>query len=259
MGPLVEGVDHVYVPMTDAGAAFTVLTEHLELPVLWPFTSFGSFSSGGVSVGSIKLELIDANPVSPWSLAHHPPRIQGVAFRPARPVDATYLAELQERGLACSEPEHFERDGRPAWTNVYLTDMLSDTSGAFVCDYHLPGPKDLGLRQRVLEECDGGRLGIVDVVELVILTRDAAAARDRWQRLLDPLQPVPPLSWHPGVGPAITVREGDEERVGHLVLAVRSPARAEEVWGAADPVLRQLPLRFTGAGTMRGSAASARC
>jgi hypothetical protein len=56
MRSLVDGVDHVFVPMSDASAAFAVLTERLKLPVLWPFTSFGAFSSGGVSVGSIKLE-----------------------------------------------------------------------------------------------------------------------------------------------------------------------------------------------------------
>ena len=69
MGSLVDGVDHVYVPMTDASAAFAVLTEQLRLPVMWPFTSFGGFSSGGVSVGSIKLEVIETNPTTPWSSA----------------------------------------------------------------------------------------------------------------------------------------------------------------------------------------------
>jgi hypothetical protein len=54
-GSLVDGVDHVYVPMADAKAAFAVVAEQLQLPALWPFTSFGEFSSGGVSVGSIKL------------------------------------------------------------------------------------------------------------------------------------------------------------------------------------------------------------
>lgn len=245
MGPLVDGVDHVYVPMAEAATGFGMLTEELGLPVLWPFSSFGSFSSGGVSVGSVKLEIIDSNAVTPWSEAHRPPRIQGIAFRPSRPVDQVYLTELDQRGIGHSEPAHFERDGRPAWTNVYLTDLVSESAGAFVCDYHLPGPKDIARRRQALADCGGGRLGILDAVELVVVTRDVTAARDRWQALFDPLQPVPPMRWRPAVGPAVTLSEGDEERVGHLLLAVRSPAEAHEVWRTASPALRQLPLRLT--------------
>ena len=44
---LVEGVDHVYVPMIDAAASFAVLSDGWGLPVLWPFTSFGSFPAVG--------------------------------------------------------------------------------------------------------------------------------------------------------------------------------------------------------------------
>jgi hypothetical protein len=254
MGPVVEGIDHVYVPMTDATAAFAALTEDLGLPVLWPFTSFGSFSSGGVSLGNIKLEVIDDNPDAPWSRAQQPPRVQGIALRPARDVDEGYLAELEARRLPHSAPSHFERGGRPAWTNVYFQDLVGEEAGAFVCDYHLPEPKDLDRRRQVLQACGGGRLGVVDAVELVIETRDLDAARRRWQRLFDPLQPREPLSWHLPVGPAVTLTGGEDERVGDLVLAVTSPPEAAAVWRAVASPLRQLPLRFTQA---RGSPSSA--
>lgn len=249
MGALVEGVDHVYIPMVDASDAFTALTEHLGLPELWPFTSFGSFSSGGVSVGSIKLELIDANAVTPWSRAHQPPRIQGIAFRPHGPVDDAYLAEVAAHAIPHSAPSHYERDGEPAWTNVYFPDFVSDTAGAFVCDYHRPEPKDVGVRRRVLADCNGGRLGVLDAVELTITTADVPAAQQRWQRLLGPADSLSPLTWRPKVGPAITLTAGDEERVGDLVLSVRSPDVAHHVWrAAAASAVGQLPLRFTGTG-----------
>ena len=74
MRSLVDGADHVYVPMADAPAAFAVLAEQLELPVLWPFTSFGMFSSGGGGGGEIKLEIIESNSTAPWSVAAEPPR-----------------------------------------------------------------------------------------------------------------------------------------------------------------------------------------
>lgn len=245
MGSLVDGVDHVYVPMADASAAFAVLAEQLRLPVLWPFTSFGVFSSGGVSVGSIKLEIIEANSTAPWSTAQEPPQIQGIAFRPSRRVDDEYLRAVDARSIARTAPSLFERDGKPAWTNVYFHDLISETAGVFVCDYYLAESRDLDRRRRVLEECGGGRLGALDAVELVISSRDTAAARDRWQRLLDPLEALGSLTWRPAVGPAITVAEGDAERVEHLALAVRSVEAAHEAWSeVAQQRLARFPLRF---------------
>jgi hypothetical protein len=63
--------------MADASAAFAALSEQLELLVLWPFTSFGTFSSGGVSVGSIKLEIIETNATTPWSTAQDRHKFKG--------------------------------------------------------------------------------------------------------------------------------------------------------------------------------------
>ena len=236
--PLVEGVDHVYVPMVGAEEAFEVLSADLGLPVLWPFTSFGAFASGGLSVGSTKLEVIGATDAAPWCTAQIPPQIQGVALRPAAPVDAAYLRSVDASGLARSEPALFERDGRPAWTNLYLTDVIGERAGAFVCDYHLPESKDLGRRRRVLADCGGGRLGVLDAAELVVRARDPARAGDRWQRLLDPLRPDG-LVWRPAVGPAVRLVAGDEDRVERLDLAVRSVVRAREVW--AERAAQRLP------------------
>lgn len=242
---LVDGVDHVYIPSADARAAFAVLTDELGLPVMWPFTSFGDFASGGVSVGSIKVEVIEANTTAPWCLAHDPPQIQGIAFRPSTTIDDAYLAEVDGRSIPRTPPQRYPDPEAPRWTNVYFRDLISDRAGAFVCDYHVPQSRDIDLRKRLLAECAGGRLGVQDAVELAITTRDFEAADGRWQRVLDPLQPVEPATWQPVIGPAITLVPGDEERVDHLVLAVRSAATAREVWhDVSDGPLRGFPLRF---------------
>lgn len=246
MERLVDGVDHVYVPMTEASAAFDVLTSGLGLPTLWPMTSFGSFSSGGVSLGSIKLEIIESNAVTPWCAAHHPPRIQGIALRPHASVDDGYLTELDERRILHSDPETFERDGRPGWTNVYLVDLVGPDAGAFVCDYHLPESKDLDHRRRVLAERAGGRLGVFDAVELVIASHDPAAAARRWQRLLRP-SGASDLAWRLPVGPVIRLVPGEDDRVEQLTLSVRDADVAARIWAeAAKPTLAGLPVRFVG-------------
>jgi hypothetical protein len=63
--------------------------------------------------------------------------------------------------------------------------------------------------------------------------------------LFDPLQPEDRATWHPVIGPAVTLVPGEGERVGHLVLAVRSAARAQAVWReVSDGPLRGFPLQF---------------
>ncbi|HET8603508.1 MAG TPA: hypothetical protein VFM09_06230 [Marmoricola sp.] len=244
MDALVEGVDHVYVPMREADAAFAVLSEELDLPALWPFTSFGEFASGGVSLGSIKLEVLEANPRTPWSRAHEPPRIQAVALRPARAVYDGFLAELDSRGVHRTAPEEFEPADRSGWTNVYFPDLVGEDAGVFVCDYHAPGPRDLVRRRRLLAERQGGRLGVLDAVEVVISARDAASARDRWQRLLGPVPSGHPWTWRLTTGPVVTLVEGVEDGVAELVVAVRSVGDARRRWrGLAGP-LDGLPLAF---------------
>ena len=89
--------------------------------------------------------------MTPWSTAQEPPQIQEVAFRPANPVDDAYVAEVDVRCIPRTEPSPFERDGQPAWTNLYFTDLIGATAGAFVCDYHLPASRDLAKRRRVLD------------------------------------------------------------------------------------------------------------
>ena len=47
------------------------------------------------------------------------------------------------------------------------------------------------------------------------------------------------------MSPMVLALPGDEERVDHLVLAVRSAARASAVWhDVSDGPLRGFPLRF---------------
>lgn len=212
---------------------------------MWPFTSFGDFASGGVSVGSIKVEVIEANPTAPWCLAQDPPQIQGVAFQPSATVDAAFLAELDARSIPRTPPNRYPDRDAPRWTNVYLRDLVSDMAGAFVCDYHVPQPRDLDLRRRLLAERAGGRLGVLDATQLVIATPDLEAAANRWQRLLDPLRPTEPGAWRPAIGPAIKLVPGDDERVDYLLLTVRSTATARAVWqDVSDGALSGFPLRF---------------
>lgn len=99
----------------------------------------------------------------------------------------------------------------------------------FLCDYHgfnIPEGHAVGLAD--LASRDGGPLGLVRTRELVVTTRDAAAEAERWQRLLEPLDPTEPGRWQPGDGPALRVVEGREDRIDRMVWTVRSLERAAD-------------------------------
>jgi hypothetical protein len=74
--------------------------------------------------------------------------------------------------------------------------------------------------------------------ELVVSAGDATAEGERWQRLLDPLQPTEPSRWHPGDGPAIRIVEGREDRIEGMVWTVRSLERAAD-WLRKHDLLRE--------------------
>jgi hypothetical protein len=99
----------------------------------------------------------------------------------------------------------------------------------FLCkynDFNIPEGHAIGLAD--LASREGGPLGLVRTQELVVTAREAAAEVDRWQRLLDPLEPTEPGRWQPGDGPALRVVEGDEDRIDRMVWTVRSLDKAAD-------------------------------
>jgi hypothetical protein len=65
----------------------------------------------------------------------------------------------------------------------------------------------------------------VEVKEVVIGVNDLAAARQLWQRLLDPSAAIGD-TWHVGDGPAIRLVPAAQNRVDTLVIRVASLDRA---------------------------------
>ena len=76
---IVRKVDHVFVPIAAPEAAFRWLTETLGLPVAWPFTEYGPFASGGVSLGSINLEILRSSEELPFLTAREPARAASIS------------------------------------------------------------------------------------------------------------------------------------------------------------------------------------
>lgn len=215
---LVKKLDHVYVVLDDAEAGADFLRDQLGLPVAWPYANYGGFSSGGMGLGNLNLELIAA---APGFVAERPSRIIGVSFEPTMPIDDALVAALDEREIS-----HLGPAPTPVWTNIGLPDLIGDTT-VFATRYHSPGAADEAARRSALEKVDGGPLAIAGVAELRIGATDVDAARNRWQPLLAPAVPAPGegdgLRWRLGSGPELRIVEHDEDVV--LGLTLRSGAR----------------------------------
>ena len=237
---IVRRFDHIYVPLEDPERAFMHLTTDLELPIAWPFEDYGAFASGGVSLGNVNLEVLRASDAFVHGSLVKPARIRGIALEPVS-ADHEFLAELDRRRLTHSPPMPFTQTGAstPSWTNVAIGVVDSTTSGVFACKYHFDIEAPRATAKAALDAKDGGPLGLVGVAELVLGSRDPGAAAERWQRLLDPLEPVAPGHWSfPAGGPDLRIAASDDERCERLVLTLRDastdPSELSEALGGLE-------------------------
>jgi hypothetical protein len=99
----------------------------------------------------------------------------------------------------------------------------------FLCEFH---SFDVAASRRVVEEelarRGGGPLGLIRTRELIVSARDPGSEEERWQRLLDPVQPSQPGRWVLGDGPAIRLVEGAKDGIRAVVWEVHSIDRAAD-------------------------------
>jgi len=217
---LARQVDHIELESEQAEQIFQVFAEKLGLPVAWPFKSYGRFSSGGVVLGNVALELVHEQGDKPG--------LKGFAFRPG-PVPEL-VAGLDAKKLKHDAPKPFyQKDSSGndslAWTTVDLTGL--QPKGIFFCKYTKElSPAYLAeINQKFLKQ-GGGLLGVRSALELVLEVRDLAAAQRDWRLLLGSPDAGHDSVWHVGTGPAIRLVAGTEDRIAILRLKVMSLERA---------------------------------
>ena len=59
---VVKQLDHIIARVDDAEPLFKFLSEALQLPVAWPLRSYPSFTSGGIALGNLYLEVLSCAP-----------------------------------------------------------------------------------------------------------------------------------------------------------------------------------------------------
>jgi hypothetical protein len=243
---LARQIDHVYAAFDDAPVIFRFLAETLGLPVVWPYSAHGVFGSGGVCMGNMNFEALQATDDFPTARALDPARIVGIGFEPLSDLDQV-TAELDRRAVGHTPLMPYVPEGstEPFWTNI----GIHVTGGTFFCKYHMDVDARRAEMRAELDAADGGALGLVRVAELVVGVTDVGAAAARWQTFLDPLRPDDEHRWRIGDGPAIRLVPSSVDHVEHLVVEVRDLAKAEEVAASLDmrSHLAGLDLRFQAA------------
>jgi hypothetical protein len=120
----VSKVDRLVIRVDDPQPLFHTFTRQMLLPQAWPVTTNPFFTSGGIHLGNLNLEILSAGK------GHHPTRLFGIAFQLA-PYEHS-LPVLEQRGIPHTPPQPFYQvDDQgwqvTAWTNVILGGLLGDT------------------------------------------------------------------------------------------------------------------------------------
>jgi hypothetical protein len=235
-GPIVRQVDHILIESGDPQALFNFFTKTLDLPTAWPIISQPGFTSGGVGVGNVNLEIFQYDKNN-GQLEKTRARFSGIAFEPYPLAKA--LPEMQSSGIPFSSPEQ-QYSILPngfrgvALTMVKLPSFSNPEFSVFLYEYSQEylqvavRRKQLGNR---LTLNGGGRLGVHSVKEIVIAVAKLEKKQAAWKDLLNQKTAG---AWNVGAGPAIRLVQGrGEDRIQGIVLE----AKPDKVKSAKNKML----------------------
>lgn len=243
---MIRGIEHLSAVVPGAAAMHASLRDQLGLPEVWAFQDWGGFSSGGVSLGNVVLESIEASPRTPRDAGAE---LVGVALEPSFPMDHV-LGQLRHMGIghgALVSPRRRNADGTVGgWNVVGLAPFVE--GNVFVCEYVDADRVRAGraAAQQALAGSDGGPVGITGAREIVVGAVDVGAARERWVAMgALPDADVSGVLRFP-MGPAVRIEAADRDAILAVVCDATRP-------DALAPLLSSPGLRYLG-GKMRASA-----
>lgn len=158
----IKKVEHFYISSNNALNIFQMLTEQFGLPIVWDYQNWGSFSSGGITLGNVVIELIESKAAP--TLTYY-----GIALEPDQSLKRTIPF------LDAANISHGRISKAAKWSTMSLTNLLPDDINLFLCDYHDRDFIALDRKKAVekLVENKGGALGIQFLKEIIIGTANA--------------------------------------------------------------------------------------
>jgi hypothetical protein len=217
-------VDHFYAQSPRAQQLYEFLHGELQLPVVWPFSDYGHFASGGLSLGNVVFEVVKWTGTSGDASGNA--ALQGVAFESAGSASST-AAWLDEQPIGHTPLDPFTMmvDGSEQvfWVTFGL-EVPPNNATIFVCDYkdrELVGQSQQTASQELMRS-GGGPLGILALREIVLAVTDLQQASSSWIDLLGSERLVSPGRFQFSEGPAVRFTESSNEGFRKIVLEVGS-------------------------------------
>lgn len=258
---VIKRVDRLVVRVQSPEPLFSTLQQRLLLPVAWPIGTNPFFTSGGLFLGNLNLELLQAGaPVAADQL-------YGLVFE-LTPYELS-LPELDARGIPHTPPMPFyvvDEMGWQvtAWTSVYLGGLVpSNPAGKlffpfsvrlgkerweqsshpthFNRNYGLPFIYDkvypvlmtaavqynpAWRAENIRAETDHTGLDVQGVYEVTLGARNFERAYARWSALLAPCPEIAPGVWELPEGLHLRLVAADQDGLQRMVWQVASLNRA---------------------------------
>ena len=175
-------IEHFFASSPKAEQLFRFFSKELELPVVWPYKSWGDFASGGVTLGNVVFELVTFQGADTTSF-------NGIALEPFHSMEE-FEKELDQLSIAHDtiDNSNVSKDSTGAlngWSLFTPKDLLPNEANLFVCDYKkrqyiADGRKKIADK---LKEINGGGLGVLYLKEIVVSTSDFKKHDEQFVRL----------------------------------------------------------------------------
>jgi hypothetical protein len=228
--PPIRQVDHVIIFAENPNPIVAFLRDTLGLAEAWPISTFGTFRSGGVSLGNLNVEVLQV-PVGRAS-NQLPARLGGIAFEPEPLIEA--VAALKQGSIPVGQPSSagpyaLPPDDSVAWTTAALPSLSSPALTVFLCEYSRLDIRAFRARMVAsLSERQHARLGMCGAYELVVGTGGDSSYLAAWARLIEPHHSGQPLMLKFRNGPRVVVDPNLPRGLRRLVISVSSLSRAAE-------------------------------
>lgn len=95
----VKQLDHLIARTVDPRPLFKLLSETFQLPIAWPLRSYPSFTSGGVTLGNLYIEILSCEPLKDSS-SHDGTDARFVALAFETDELEERVKEIERRGIA---------------------------------------------------------------------------------------------------------------------------------------------------------------
>jgi hypothetical protein len=132
---IIKQVDHIAIRTTNPEYLFDILTNVLQLPIVWPMEYYGLALSGVVCAGNTNIEVFNFGTTCCSSDSEGiEANIYAIAFEPTSILEN--IRELSRRDIPHSPPipyhgTRFDGYNGKLWTNIVLGGLLDGSSKSF--------------------------------------------------------------------------------------------------------------------------------